>query len=172
MLKKLVWMAWVLIAIPGARQVSAAAPIQVPMMVIHGETHIAASPAVVWAYLTTGKNFATWCPAWKATRNTRINIMRVGDVLDFMDEWGNGGRSIVTYCVQNSELRIAHEPNKGDYVCQAKIVLMPASGGTTVSFWDRYTDTSAPGDLEATWAKMQGSTDQSLAALKKALETK
>ncbi|MBI1798167.1 MAG: SRPBCC family protein [Candidatus Eisenbacteria bacterium] len=145
---------------------------QIPMVSIHSEMQIAASPAAVWSYITTGKNFVTWCPNWKAARNATIRITRVGDVLDYADEWGNGGRSIVTYCVMNKELRVAHEPFKGDYICQGKFTLTPAAGGTMLSFWDSYTDASAPKDMEATLQKMQAGSDQSLKAIQQALEKK
>ena len=144
---------------------------QITMMSVHSEAQIAASPAAVWTYITTGKNFATWCPNWKAARNARIEITKAGDLLDYMDEWGNGGRSVVTYAVRNRELRVAHEPNKGDYVCQAKFLLTPASGGTRLEFWDQYTDENPDSTArDATVGKMQSASDQSLAAIKQGVE--
>ena len=145
---------------------------QITMISLHSEIEIAARPAAVWTFITTGKNYATWCPSWKAARNARIDITRAGDVLDYMDEFGNGGRSIVTYAVRNRELRVAHEPNKGDYVCQAKFLLTPSGRGTKLEFWDQYTDESAEADREATIAKMQTGSDQTLAAIKQAMEKK
>ncbi|HTM57070.1 MAG TPA: SRPBCC family protein [Candidatus Udaeobacter sp.] len=145
---------------------------QVTMVSLHSEIDVAAPPAAVWTFITTGKNFATWCPSWSAARNSRIAITRVGDVLDYRDEWGNGGQSIVTYAVRNRELRVAHEPYKGDYVCQAKFRLTPDGRSTKLEFWDQYSDESPETDREATAAKMQSASDQSLAAIKQALETK
>jgi uncharacterized protein YndB with AHSA1/START domain len=145
---------------------------QIPMVRIHSDIQIAAPPAAVWAFVTSGKNFATWCPNWRAPANAKLIITRVGDVLDYTDAFGNGGRSIVTYLVRDRELRITHEPNKGDYICQAKIVLAQASGGTLVDFWDQYTDESAAKDMEATRQKMQAAADQSLADIKRAIEKK
>jgi hypothetical protein len=143
---------------------------QVPMVTIHSETTITAPPSVVWTYITTGKNFATWCPNWRAAKNAKINITRTGDVLDFIDEWGNGGRSIVTYCVMNRELRVAHEPMKGDYICHGRFLLTPGGGATTLGFWDSYTDSSDAKNLSATMDKMQSAADKSLAAIKQAIE--
>jgi len=144
---------------------------QIPMVVIHSETQITKSPAGVWSYLTSGKNFATWCPNWRAARNAKINITRVGDVLDYSDVWGNGGRSVVTYAVQGRELRVAHDPIKGDYICQARFLLTKVPGGTHVDFWDQYSDSSSTPNLEATAQKMQLEADSSLAALKLGAES-
>ena len=109
---------------------------------------------------------------WKNVKNAGVQIARVGDVLDFTDEWGNNGRSVVTYLVKDHELRVIHEPNKGDYVCQARIVLSPVPHGTAVDFYEQYTDESKPADLEATAKKVEGQMDQALAAIKKAVEKK
>ena len=145
---------------------------QVPVVRVHAETEVAAPPTAVWAYMTTGKNFITWCPQWKNPSNARINLAKVGDVLEYSDEWGNGGRSVVTYLVRNREIRVAHEPAKGDYMCQAKLVLTPTARGTRVSYWDQYTDESPPPDLEATAGKMENELQQTLAALRKGVEKK
>jgi uncharacterized protein YndB with AHSA1/START domain len=145
---------------------------QVPVVRIHHQVDVAAPPAAVWAYLTQGKNLVTWCPEWKAPSNTKVSIAKVGDVLDYSDEWGNNGRSIVTYLVKDKELRVAHEPNKGDYMCQAKLVLTPAAKGTTVHFWEQYTDESVAKDLEATAQKMDVEILGALTALKKGIERK
>jgi len=145
---------------------------QVPVMRFHAETDIAAPAAAVWAQLTTGKNLVTWCPVWKNAKNSTAHLMKVGDALDYTDEWGGGGRSVVTYIVKDKELRVAHEPTKGDYMCQAKIILTPAAGGTKVDYWEQYTDESSPTDMQATAAKMETEMAATLAAVKKGCEKK
>jgi hypothetical protein len=107
---------------------------------------------------------------WKSPANAKINLTHVGAVLDFTDEWGNGGRSVVTYLAPGREIRVAHEPTKGDYMCQAKLILEPSPKGTMVHYWDQYTDESPPADLAATRKKMEAATESMLAALKKAAE--
>src|SRR3989442_7330040 len=121
---------------------------QVPVVRLHAETEVAAPPAAVWTYMTTGKNMVTMCPVWKSAKNAAVKVSKVGDVLDYTDEWGNNGRSVVTYMVKNKELRVAHEPNKGDYICQAKLVLTPTPNGTLVHYWEQYTDESSPTDMQ------------------------
>ena len=143
---------------------------QVPVMRVHAEVEVMAPPAVVWSHLTGGKNLVTWCPQWKSPKNAAVNLTRVGDVLDYTDEWGNGGRSIVTYMVRDRELRVAHEPTKGDYMCQGKFMLTPTASGTVVHLWDQYTDESSPADMAATAGKMETELAQTLAALKKSCE--
>jgi len=144
----------------------------ITMVRVHQEAEVMAPPATVWTFMTTGKNFVTWCPEWKSSRNAAINLTRVGDSVEYTDAWGNGGRSIVTYLVKAKELRVAHEPAKGDYVCQAKFTLTPTAHGTMVRYWDQYSDESAPKDQDATAAKVEAEMTSTLAALKQAVEKK
>ncbi len=143
---------------------------QVPTVRLHAQAVVNAPPAAIWAYMTGGKNFVTWCPMWKSSKNAAASLTKVGDVLDYSDQWGNGGRSVVTYIVRNKEIRVAHEPTNGSYMCQAKLVLEPQGRGTMVQYWEQYTDESAPKDLQATAAKMQSEMDQTLVDLKKGVE--
>lgn len=143
---------------------------QMAFMRLHASTTIAAPPAAVWACATHGTSLVTWCPMWKNAANAKRELAKVGDVLDFTDEWGNGGRSVVTYLAAQKELRVVHEPTKGDYVCQAKIVLTPVAGGTKVDYWDQYSDASPEADRHATAGKMEKSGETMLAALKAAAE--
>jgi len=143
---------------------------RVPVVRLHAVTEVAAPASAVWAYLVQGKSLATWCPIWKSAADSRTTLTRVGDVLDFTDEWGNNGRSVVTYLVKDKELRVAHEPHDGSYMCQAKIVLSPGDKGTTIHYWDQYTDESAEKDLQATACKMETEMEQALAVLKKGVE--
>jgi len=145
---------------------------QVPVVRVHAQSQIAAPPAAVWAWMTQGRNFVTWCPQWKAPANAKTSITKVGDVLEYTDEWGNGGRSIVTYMVTGKELRVAHEPNKGDYMCQAKFILETVGTGTRVHLWDQYTDESSATDRQATATKMDTELANTLAMLKKGVEGK
>ena len=145
---------------------------QIPVMYLHQQIEVAATPAAVWAYMTHGKSMVAMCPVWKSARNASVNLTKVGDVLDYTDEWGNNGRSVVTTMVKDKELRIAHDPNKGDYMCQAKYVLTPSAKGTVVHYYEQYTDESSPKDMEATAGKMAAEMTQTLAALKKGVEKK
>lgn len=149
-----------------------AGPRQVPTVQLSAEAEIAAPPAAVWAFMTSGKNAVTWCPAWKSEKNVAVTIAKVGDVLDYSDEWGKNGRSVVTYMVKDKELRVAHEPNDGSYMCQARLVLTPAGSGTKVRYEEQYTDASEAKDLAATAAKVEAEMNQTLADLKKGVEKK
>jgi hypothetical protein len=144
---------------------------QVPVMRVHSQIEVMARPGTVWSCLTTGRNLVTWCPQWKSPKNKFASLMKVGDVLDYADAWGNGGRSVVTYIDKGKELRVAHEPANGSYMCQAKLVLTPTEKGTKVEMWDQYTDESSPADMAATADKMDREMDETLAALKKTCES-
>lgn len=142
----------------------------VPMMRLTATAEIAAPPAAVWASVTSGKNLVTWCPVWKEAKNSAVTLTRVGDVLEFTDQWGNGGRSIVTFLAKDKELRVAHEPNDGSYVCQARFTIAPSAKGSKVTWLEQYTDASSARDAEATAAKMQGEMAAALATLRKLAE--
>lgn len=169
------WGRFALMALVGtvvAGRAEAADMRQVPVVRIHAQMIVQAAPSAVWAHMTRGKNLVTWCPVWKSAKNSAVSLAKVGDVLDYTDQWGNGGRSVVTYLAANRELRIAHEPNDGAYMCQAKLVLEPQGNGTRVEYWEQYTDESGPKDLQATAVKMQAEADRTLARLKSSVETK
>ena len=145
---------------------------QVPTVRLHAEALVNAPPAAIWAQMTHGKNLITWCPMWKNAKNAAVHLMKVGDVLDYSDAWGNGGRSVVTYIAGSKEIRVAHEPSSGSYMCQSKLVLEPKGVATLVHYWEQYTDESKPEDLQATATKMQAEMDKTLADLKAQVERK
>ena len=145
---------------------------KITMVRIQQSVEIAAAPAAVWTHLTTGKNLATWCPQWKGVSNAKVNLTRVGDVLDFTDAYGNGGRSVVTYLDKGKELRVTHEPDNGSYMCQARVTVAPSGKGARVQLSDSYTDESKPADMEATRKKSEADMAAELAALKKEIEGK
>jgi uncharacterized protein YndB with AHSA1/START domain len=132
---------------------------------------INAPPAKVWSHVTSGKSFAVWCPQWKKDANRTATLAKVGDSVDFMDEYGNGGRSIVTYIVKEKELRVAHEPANGSYMCQARILLAPSGTGTKVTLVEQYTDGSKPEDRQATAAKAEAGSEKSLTELARLCES-
>jgi len=143
---------------------------QVSTVRLHAQAMVNAPPSAIWVHMTRGKNLITWCPMWRSAKNATASLARVGDVLDYSDQWGNGGRSVVTYVIRNKEIRVAHDPTNGSYMCQAKLILEPQGRGTLVHYWEQYTDESAPKDLQATAGKMQSEMDRTLAGLKNEVE--
>jgi hypothetical protein len=143
---------------------------QVTTVRIHSRIRIDAGAAPIWRYATMGSHFASWIPEWKQPRNARINLMRVGDWLDSVDEWNNKGRSVVTYLSRDRELRLANDPLDGSFMCQTKLLLEADGAGTTVQFIEQYTDEGNATDARATAAKVQASMDRSLQSLKAAVE--
>lgn len=150
---------------PVAGAAPAPAPKKVPMVSLSVQSRVAAPPGAVWAQITQGKNLVTWCPVWKSAANQKVNLSRVGDALDFTDAYGNGGRSVVTFYSKDRELRVAHEPNDGSYVCRARLTLEAEGGGTRVTFGEMYSDESKPADMAATAAKTRREMTESLEAL-------
>lgn len=97
--------------------------------------------------------------------------MTIGSVLDFVDEWNNRGRSVVTFAglsenPHSHEIRFTNEPTRGDYMCRTRITLTEDRHGTTVQLTEEYTDESTASDVNATARTMQSSLDRALAALK------
>jgi hypothetical protein len=143
---------------------------QVTTVRIHSQIRIDAGPAAIWRYATLGSHFVSWMPEWKQPRNARINLVRVGDWLDSVDDWNNKGRSVVTFLSRDRELRLANDPFDGSFMCQTKLLLNPDGGGTTVQLIEQYTDESNATDSRATAAKLQAGMDRALQSLKTAVE--
>jgi hypothetical protein len=137
---------------------------------IRSQISIQAPAAPIWLYATQGRNFAAWMPEWNQPRNAKINLVKVGDWLDSVDEWNNKGRSVVTFADRNREIRIANDPLNGSFMCQTRLRLDPGPEGTIAQLTEQYTDESQPADFSATALKMQAAMDRALAALKAGVE--
>jgi uncharacterized protein YndB with AHSA1/START domain len=145
---------------------------EVPMVRITDEVEISAAPAEVWKQMTSGASLIAWCPYWRSEANAKVKIEKVGDVLEFQDEWGNTGRTVITFIEKGKELRMAHEPADGSYVCHATLMLKAEGDKTKVSYVEQYTDESKPADANATAAKMGEQMKATLQALKRSVEKK
>lgn len=110
------------------------------LMTFTGSVEIKAAPAQVWAALTEINKMKAWYPGWKNVAATAKPISSVGQTLDYVDEWNNAGKTVVIYLAQNQELRLAHTPNDGSYVCQLKFKLEPKGAATLVTAVDQYSD--------------------------------
>jgi hypothetical protein len=139
---------------------------------LHSQVHIDASQAATWSYMTRGANFVNWMPMWSRPRNAKVNLLRVGDWLDFVDEWNNRGRSVVTFVARNKEIRLANEPLDGSFICQVKMMLEPEARGTLVHLYEQYTDESPATDFNATAQKVQAAMDRALQSLKTEVEAR
>jgi len=150
---------------------AATPPARVNTMRLVAEADVNATPTAVWSWITTGKNLVTWCPVWKSAQNTKVQIDKVGDVLDFTDEWGNGGRSVVTFLTPGKELRVAHEPDNGKYMCQSKLMLSPTSSTVThVTYMEQYTEEQAADVADKNASGVQTQMQATLDALKVGVE--
>ena len=158
---------------------AAAAPARVTTMRLVAETDVAAAPDAVWGWITNGKNLVTWCPVWKSGENAKVhitkidkkgNMMAFGDVLDFSDEWGNGGRSIVTYVNKDKELRVAHEPDNGSYMCQSKFLIAASATGAHVTWMEQYTEEQPTEIADKNASDMELQMSATLQALKGGVE--
>jgi outer membrane protein OmpA-like peptidoglycan-associated protein len=149
---------------------AAAAPTRVTTMRLVAETDVAAAPDAVWGWITNGKNLVTWCPVWKSGENAKVHITKIGDVLDFSDEWGNGGRSIVTFVNKDKELRVAHEPDNGSYMCQSKFLVAATPTGAHVTWVEQYTEEQPPAIADKNASDMELQMSATLQALKGGVE--
>jgi uncharacterized protein YndB with AHSA1/START domain len=130
---------------------------------------VKASPAQVWAAITEPAKAKGWYPHWKGAPQTQA-LAAVGQSINFVDEWSNAGKSVVLFVDKNKELRVAHMPNDGSYVCQVKFKLEPKGSGTVVTVIDQYSDDlNVPLDKD-TAAKVKEGTTKYMAALRAAVE--
>ncbi len=110
------------------------------LMTFTGSTEVKAAPAQVWAALTEIDKMKAWYPGWKNVAAMTKPLTAVGQMLDYNDEWNNAGKTVVIYLAKNQELRLAHVPNDGSYVCQLKFKLEPKGASTLVTAVDQYSD--------------------------------
>jgi uncharacterized protein YndB with AHSA1/START domain len=141
------------------------------LVTFDGDARIQASPEAVWAALTGAKTARSWCPMWKDAKDPQPLTM-VGTAIGFTDDYGNSGKSVVLFSDPAKELRLAHVPDNGSYVCQTRITLAPDGTGTRVHLTEQYSDAlDVPVDKD-TAAKTKTELEASLAALKTLVEKK
>jgi hypothetical protein len=109
---------------------------------------VKATPTKVWASLTSIEGFGTLTGFQPQAGQKLSAFSKVGDHL-LAQVWDDKGRLIVTEFVPMRELRVAWEPEKGHYLCQKRVVLSPSGAGTSVEYWDRYTDDQPNADATA-----------------------
>jgi uncharacterized protein YndB with AHSA1/START domain len=141
------------------------------LMTFTGTMEVKAAPAHVWAALTDGPKAQSWYPGWAGATGVK-SLAMLGASIGFKDEWGNPGKSIVLYALKDKELRLAHMPDDGSYVCQVKFKLEPKGAGTMVTATEQYSDNlDVPLDRD-TAATAKASMMKYLTALKTAAEKK
>lgn len=109
------------------------------LMTFNADVQINAPAAKVWTALTDKDKAMSWCPMWKNAKDA-MSLTKVGNTMDFVDDWKNPGKTVVLYVSPDKELRLAHVPNDGSYVCQMKIILTPAGNATNVKVTEQYSD--------------------------------
>lgn len=138
-------------------------------MTFKGNVTIQASPAAVWSVLTSAEKAHSWCPVWKAGKMAKP-LTTVGTTIDYADEYGNTGKSVVLYVDPEKELRVANVPNNGSFVCQTSVQLTPQGNGTLLQVTEQYSDAmDAPVDTD-TAAKTKTEMDGYLKSLKNLVE--
>jgi len=158
------------VTIPSARGQGVAVK-KMALMSFTGSVEVKATPLQIWPALTEPAKAKLWYPGWKNTVETQ-NLSAVGQSLGFVDEWANAGKSIVLFVNKNKELRMAHMPNDGSYVCQVKFKLEPKGTGTLVTIIDQYSDEAdVPLDRD-TAAQVKAGMAKYLTDLKMVVEAK
>jgi hypothetical protein len=145
---------------------------EVRMVRLTDKVEINAAAADVWMHMMNGASLIAWCPYWRSEANAKVTIEEVGDVLEYHDEWGNTGHTVITFVKKAEELRMVHEPADGSYVCHATLMLKAVGDKTVVSYVEQYTDESKPTDAKATAAKMGNQMKVTLQTLKGTVEKK
>jgi len=128
---------------------------------------VKATPTRVWATLTSLEGFGTLTGFQPQAGQKLSAFSKVGDHL-LAQVWDDRGRLIVTEFVPMRELRVAWEPEKGHYLCQKRAVLSPSGAGTSVEYWDRYTDDQSNADDTA--KQVAADTEKHIEAFKKLAE--
>lgn len=124
-----------------------------------------AAPADVWKVVTTGEGFGA-LTGFKPTGGPK-SFSKVGDSVT-AQVWDDTGTLVVTVLVPQKELRVAWEPDNASYLCAKRILVKPSAAGTTLEYWDRYTDDQPNADQTA--KKVVADTAQHVAAFRKMVE--
>jgi hypothetical protein len=124
-----------------------------------------ASPASVWSALTTWQGFGT-LTGFQPTGMEK-GFSKVGDSVA-AQVWEDKGTLVVTGLLRERELRVTWEPANASYLCAKRIVVKPSAGGTTLEYWDRYTDDQPNADETA--RKVVADTAQHVAAFRRMVE--
>jgi hypothetical protein len=128
---------------------------------------VKANPTKVWATLTSLEGFGTLTGFQPQAGQKLSAFSKVGDHV-LAQVWEDKGRLLVTEFVPERELRVAWEPEKAHYLCQKRAVLSPSGAGTSVEYWDRYTDDQPNPDDTA--KQVVADTEKHIEAFKKLVE--
>jgi uncharacterized protein YndB with AHSA1/START domain len=142
------------------------------LVTVDGSIDIAAPPAKVWAALTDADKVQSWCPIWTQPPAGGKSLATLGNTVMFKDEYGNTGKSVVLYVDPMKELRFAHVPDNGSYVCETKFILEGKGNATTVKVKEQYSDDMAVPVDRDTALKTKNGIAKSLADLKMLAEKK
>jgi hypothetical protein len=126
---------------------------------------VKASPAAVWTALTSWEGFGAltgFAPTGPEKKFSKVGDSATAKV------WDDKGTLVVTGLVPQKELRVTWEPENASYLCAKRIVLKPSAAGTTLEYWDRYTDDQPNADETA--RKVVAETAQHVAAFRKLVE--
>lgn len=110
------------------------------LVTIDVASHMNASPDRVWSVITDPATAVSWCPLWKDSDGDKQSLDTVGHTIHYADEYGNTGMSVVVFADEGKELRIAHVPDNGSYLCQTTIKLAAMGDGTHVTVQEQYSD--------------------------------
>jgi len=135
------------------------------LITIPGTFELKAPPSAVWTALTSWEGFGA-LTGFQPTGPER-SFSKVGDSTA-AQVWDDKGTLVVTGLVREKELRVTWEPATASYLFAKRVVLNPSAGGTTLEYWDRYTDDQPNADETA--RTVARDTVQHVAAFRKMVE--
>jgi hypothetical protein len=109
------------------------------LVTITAHLELKAPPARVWATAASAKGFSALTGFEPDAADRARTFSKIGASIG-ASAWTDKGRLFVTGLVPGKELRITWEPENASYLCAKRIVLAPSPGGTSLEYWDRYTD--------------------------------
>lgn len=107
---------------------------------VTNERTIHASPEKVWGLLVSPAGFGTLSGCVPKATATRLD--RVGSFLTATMQQDQG-TILSTRVIPGIELRTIWDPEDGTYVCQQRVRVMTAPGGTKIHVTERYSDEQA-----------------------------
>jgi len=131
------------------------------LVTIPGTFEIKAPVDRVWKLISTADSFGVLSGFQPSEKSKRLGTVGASVSASI---WNDKGRLVTTYSDPEKELRVTWEPEGGHYLCAKRIVLTPSTNGTTVKYWDRYTDDQPADSVEKTLKQTTEETRKAIAA--------
>lgn len=131
------------------------------LITIPGKFEIKAPVNKVWKLVTSAGGFGVLTGFHPVDKSKNLSTVGANVAASI---WSDKGTLVTTYVIPGKELRVAWEPTGGHYLCSKRIVLATTPTGTSIEYWDRYTDDQPPAAVDKTLQQTVEETKKAITA--------